>query len=98
MRSSTRSLPVLRRGCHVCLILTQFLTPFLARPMRAADPTNNAVAVTAINELGLELLRTSSKSNSNALLSPYSIQNALAMTWSGADGNTFAEMKKVLHY
>ena len=66
--------------------------------MHAADPTNNAVAVTAINDLGLELLRTGSKSNSNALLSPYSIQNALAMTWSGADGNTFAEMKKALHY
>jgi serine protease inhibitor len=32
-----------------------------------------------------------------ALLSPYSIQAALAMTYAYADGDTRAEMAKVLH-
>jgi serpin B len=59
----------------------------------ALDP-----AVRAINALGLELLAKGSKPDANALLSPYSIQSALAMTWAGAAGDTQAEMARVLHY
>jgi serpin B len=51
----------------------------------------------AINALGLELLAKTA-ANDNALLSPFSIQAAFAMTWAGADGETRAEMAKVLHY
>ena len=57
-----------------------------------------ATAAQAVNELGLELLARGAEPGVNALLSPYSIQSALAMTFAGASGATRAEMAKVLHY
>ena len=62
----------------------------------AADDT--AVAATAINALGIHLLARIAKPDENALISPYSIQSALAMTYAGAAGETKAEMARVLHY
>ena len=67
----------------------------LAAPS-ASQPTDTAVK--AINSLGLDLLRKSSTSDRNFLLSPYSIQSALAMTYAGAKGDTRVEMAKVLYY
>lgn len=61
----------------------------------AVDP---ASAAQAINALGLDLLRQGAPGGANALLSPYSIQSALAMTFAGAAGGTRDEMAKVLHY
>ena len=61
----------------------------------AGDPTT---AARAMNALGLDLLRQGTEASGNALLSPFSIQTAFAMTWTGADGATKAEMAKVLHY
>jgi serpin B len=61
-------------------------------------PTNSsAMAASAINSIGLDLLRQTGRSNENALLSPYSIETALAMTYAGADGKTREEMARVLH-
>jgi serpin B len=62
--------------------------------------SNNVMntSTTAINTLGLELLARTGKPDENALLSPYSIQCALAMVYAGADGVTKAEMAKALHY
>ena len=51
-----------------------------------------------MNALGLELLAKGTPSDANALLSPYSIQTALAMTYAGAEGQTRAEMASILHY
>ena len=62
----------------------------------AADDTSTAA--TAINALGIDLLAQVAKPNANALISPYSIQSALAMTYAGAAGETKAEMARVLHY
>ena len=59
---------------------------------------NAAVAATAANQLGLEILSRTSPADHNALLSPYSIQSALAMTYAGSSGVTNAEMAKVLHF
>lgn len=67
-----------------------------AAPMFAAEPTTTAAR--AINALGIDLLHQTGNPGANALLSPYSIQSALAMTYAGADGDTRAEMAKVLHY
>jgi serine protease inhibitor len=61
----------------------------------AADP---AVAATATNQLGLEVLSRTSPADHNALLSPDSIQSALAMTYAGSSGVTKAEMAKVLYF
>ena len=61
----------------------------------ADDP---AIAVQAVNALGLDLLAKGTEANSNALLSPYSIQAAMAMAYAGADGDTRTQMAKVLHY
>ncbi len=67
-----------------------------AGPIFAADPATTVA--NAINALGVDLLRKTGTPGTNALLSPYSIQSALVMTYAGADGDTRAEMAKVLHY
>src|SRR6266850_91151 len=64
--------------------------------VQAVEPTS--AATTAINALGIDLLHRTGKPVANALISPYSIQSALAMTYAGADGVTRDEMAKVLHY
>jgi len=56
------------------------------------------VAARATNELGLDLYRQLATGDQNLCLSPYSIQSALAMTFAGADGETRAEMARVLHF
>jgi len=55
-------------------------------------------AADSMNALGIDLLARVAKPNENALISPYSIQSALAMTYAGAAGETKTEMAKVLHY
>ena len=64
-------------------------------PAAAAD---SQTATLAVNQLGLDLLPRAGASTDNVLLSPYSIQVALAMTYAGADGATKAEMSRVLHF
>jgi serpin B len=53
------------------------------------------------NEFAFDLfqqLASSSESQKNLLLSPFSISTALAMTYAGAHGNTAAQMRDVLHF
>lgn len=57
-----------------------------------ADP-----AAQATNELGIDLYRQFANGSGNVCISPYSITSALAMTLSGADGETRAEMSRVMH-
>jgi serpin B len=68
---------------------------FLVTNAFAVDTTT---ASTAINSAGLDLLRAIGKPDANALISPYSIETALAMTYAGADGATREEMARVLHF
>ncbi len=54
-------------------------------------------AASAVNTLGLDLLREAFPKG-NAVLSPYSIQLALAMAYGGAAGRTVEDMRRTLHY
>jgi serpin B len=76
------------------LLLVLSLAAMLA-PSPAAD---SKIAASAENALGVDLYRTHTSGEANLLLSPYSIQIALAMTFTGADGDTRAEMQRVLHF
>lgn len=61
----------------------------------AADSGTGA---TAINQIGVDLYRKLATGDENLCLSPYSIENALAMTFAGAEGKTREEMARVLHF
>ncbi len=80
----------------VMRLLLAFIIGWLAAPLRAAEQVN--IAATAINSLGIDLLTKTTQPNQNALLSSYSIQAALAMTYAGAAGATRAEMAQTLYF
>ena len=58
---------------------------------------NFELAAKATNELAVDLHRQLATGDENLCVSPYSIENALAMTFAGADGETRTEMARVLH-
>lgn len=89
MRTHTMLLPVLVWG---------FLLPLFVRGEVSVPSGGPALAAQAVNALGVDLLAHGTQADANALLSPYSIQAALAMTYAGAAGDTRAEMARVLHY
>ena len=64
----------------------------------SADDPNDAA--TATNQFALDLYRqlAGGKPRANLLLSPYSIETALAMTCAGADGKTREELASALHF
>jgi serpin B len=80
------------------IIVLSLLSRFLTSAGASVPPGSPAAAAQTVNALGLELLARGTAANANALLSPYSIQTALAMTFAGAAGDTRVEMAKVLHY
>jgi len=57
---------------------------------------SNPVA-TSINSFGLDLHQRLAAGGGNLVVSPWSIESALAMTWAGAEGPTKTEMQTVLH-
>ena len=75
--------------------LPLLLAALFATTTLAADST--APAASAINSLGMDLLRITGKPDANALLSPYSLETGLVMSYAGADGITRDEMAKALH-
>jgi len=63
----------------------------------ANGATNFDLAAKATNELAVDLHHQLATGDENLCISPYSIENALAMTFAGADGETRTEMARVLH-
>jgi serpin B len=80
------------------IVALSLLSRFLTSADASVPLGSSASAAQAVNALGLELLAQGTTASANALLSPYSIQTALAMTFAGAAGDTRAEMEKALHY
>jgi serpin B len=78
------------------LLILQLFGVLIAGMAQAT--ANFDLAAKATNELGVELHRQLATGNENLCISPYSIQNALSMTFAGADGDTLTEMARVLHF
>lgn len=81
-------------------ILAALLVIGFAMPVKAfalGVPSPQQTAADSINSLGIDLMHATARPNANALISPYSIETALVMTYAGADGQTRVEMKRVLH-
>ena len=79
-------------------VLAAFLLAMGRFQSSLGAPVTAEPAAAAVNALGIDLLKKTSRPDANALLSPYSIQSALAMAYAGAEGVTREEMAKVLHY
>ena len=60
------------------------------------SPVFAEVAFEKISNFGWDLFHTAAKNNKNTVFSPYSIYYCLSMTAAGAQGDTLAEMTKVL--
>jgi serpin B len=78
------------------LVIVLIALPLTAHAFSTAGgPAFSAPA--AINSLGIDLMHVTARTGANALISPYSIELALVMTYAGADGATLDEMTRVLH-
>jgi len=55
-------------------------------------------AAKSINRFGLDLHLRLAAEGGNSVISPWSIESALGMTYAGAEGKTKEEMAKVLHF
>ena len=88
----------MKAGFLVTLSALPVLLGALAVARDDATSGKSAVAVRAINTLGFDILRAAYPAESNAVLSPYSIEVASAMAYAGAEGKTRKEMATTLHY
>ncbi|HEY2294457.1 MAG TPA: serpin family protein [Thermoanaerobaculia bacterium] len=69
-----------------------------ALAITAASPRNAVLKLArSSNELGFDLYQRLRRKPGNLVISPASVTTALCMAWSGARGETAAQMKKVLH-
>lgn len=79
--------------------MRRLLSSLFALITLAANAAEFDVAAST-NAVGLDLFRELSraKPGENLVLSPYSIESALALAYAGADGDTRAEMARILHF
>jgi serpin B len=68
-----------------------------AEPVKAT-PADVAAAVEGNTAFALDLYERLRTKEGNLFVSPYSLSTALAMTYSGARGETAAQMSKTLHF
>lgn len=77
------------------------LTFFWSLPMPALPPKTDPDVATLVqgnNEFALSLYQQVAGKEGNLFFSPYSISNALAMTYAGARGDTAVQMKATLRF
>jgi serine protease inhibitor len=67
-------------------------------PVAAPSADDLRVLAAANNAFAFDLYRALPKKDVNMFMSPASIALAVSMTWTGAEGETAAEMQRVLHY
>ena len=72
------------------------LTKGIASLPATADLPLEHTGTGAITDFGIRLLQSTAQPGVNTLVSPLSVQTALAMTMNGAEGDTLAEMEEVL--
>jgi len=60
--------------------------------------TNQSLLVEANSKFALSLYNHVSTDGANVVISPYSVSAAMAMTYAGSSGKTYAELRKVLGY
>jgi serpin B len=92
----------LRRPASTLAFALGLLAPAWASaqttPPPPAPATRLADLAAANNAFACDLYRQfAPAAGANAFFSPYSVETALATTWAGANGNTAAQMAKVLH-
>lgn len=79
-----------------CCLLLLLGATINAQPQKV-DPEIQTLA-DGNNDFGITLYKRLAEKEGNVFFSPYSISNALAMTYAGARGNTAAEMKTTLRF
>jgi serpin B len=80
------------------LILCVFGASIVATSYGATGTTDFDLAATATNQLAVDLHRQLATDDGNLCVSPYSIENAMAMAFAGSDGETREEMARALHF
>ena len=78
-------------------LIALFLFAVITLPSAQAQP-DVAALVQGNSDFAFALHQQLAERPGNLFYSPYSISNALAMTYAGAQGNTAAEMKKTLRF
>lgn len=80
---------------HCWALMPMFLSGGTVMSQPPGDPTK---VVQGNNEFACTLYAKLAAADGNLFFSPYSISNALAMTYGGARGNTAKEMAATLHF
>jgi len=90
------------KAFKLALILTIMTTTMAgllsAEQAHAKENTNKQIVVAGNNEFAVELYARLRGNEGNLFFSPYSISTALALTYSGARGQTESQMSAVLHF
>ena len=79
-------------------ILGAMMLLVLSGGMIVGQPAKDSTVVQGNSEFACELYGKLAAAEGNLFFSPYSISNALAMTYGGARGNTAKEMAATMHF
>ena len=87
---------IAKKFCSFILFNAVLAVPF-GSGLQAAEPPQAPLAQ-GNSAFAIDLYQKLASEKGNLFFSPYSVSQALGMTYSGARGNTAAEMKQTLHF